>query len=99
MLALPAMSAFPNLASARILVFFSGPMSAARSIFRELRKTAILAFPITVSQVGQMLMGLLDTLMVGHVGVTSLAAAAFANSLVNLAFVFGIGLLASVGVL
>jgi MATE family multidrug resistance protein len=99
MLALSEMSAFLNLASARILVFLSGPMSAARSISRELRKTAMLAFPITVSQVGQMLMGLLDTLMVGHVGVTSLAAAAFANSLVNLAFVFGIGLLASVGVL
>jgi MATE family multidrug resistance protein len=74
-------------------------MSTARCIFQELRKTAALAFPMTASQVGQMLMGLIDTLMVGHVGVTPLAAAAFANSLVTLALVFGIGLLASVGVL
>jgi len=50
-------------------------------------------------QVGQMLMGLVDTLMVGHVGTSSLAAAAFANCLVNVAFVFGIGVLTSVGVL
>jgi len=50
-------------------------------------------------QVGQMLMGLVDTLMVGHVGTGSLAAAAFANCLTSVAFVFGIGILTSVGVL
>lgn len=46
-----------------------------------------------------MLMGLVDTLMVGHVGTSSLAAAAFANCLMSVAFVFGIGVLTSVGVL
>ena len=50
-------------------------------------------------QVGQMLMGLIDTLMVGHLGTVALAGAAFGTSLVSVAFVFGIGLLTSVGVL
>src|ERR1700719_1300358 len=65
----------------------------------ELAKTLALGSPIVAGQVGQMLMGLVDTLMVGHVGTSSLAAAAFANSLVSVAFVFGIGVLTSVGVL
>ena len=41
----------------------------------ELTKTLALACPIVAGQVGQMLMGLVDTLMVGHVGTSSLAAA------------------------
>jgi MATE family multidrug resistance protein len=65
----------------------------------ELAKTLALACPIVAGQVGQMLMGLVDTLMVGHVGTSSLAAAAFANCLMSVAFVFGIGVLSSVGVL
>src|SRR6476660_1351989 len=65
----------------------------------ELAKTLALAGPIMAGQVGQMLMGLVDALMVGHVGTDSLAAAAFANCLISVAFVFGIGILTSVGVL
>lgn len=65
----------------------------------ELGKTLTLACPIMAGQVGQMLMGLADTLMVGHVGTVPLAGAAFGTSLVSVAFVFGIGLLSSVGVL
>jgi MATE family multidrug resistance protein len=65
----------------------------------ELAKTLALACPIVAGQVGQMLMGLVDTIMVGHVGTSSLAAAAFANCVVSVAFVFGIGILTSVGVL
>ena len=74
-------------------------MSSTRQFTAELAKTLALACPIMAGQVGQMLMGLVDTLMVGHVGTSSLAAAAFANSLFSVAFVFGIGVLASVGVL
>jgi MATE family multidrug resistance protein len=74
-------------------------MSDPRPFRRELAKTLALACPIMAGQVGQMLMGLVDTLMVGHVGTSSLAAAAFANCLMSVAFVFGIGVLTSVGVL
>ena len=74
-------------------------MPDSRRFTTELVKTLTLACPIMAGQVGQMLMGLVDTLMVGHVGTTSLAAAAFANCLMSVAFVFGIGILTSVGVL
>jgi multidrug resistance protein, MATE family len=74
-------------------------MPDPRCFRTELSKTLALACPIMAGQVGQMLMGLVDTLMVGHVGTGSLAAAAFANSLISVAFVFGIGILTSVGVL
>ena len=74
-------------------------MPDSRRFATELVKTLALAGPIMAGQVGQMLMGLVDTLMVGHVGTTSLAAAAFANCLMSVAFVFGIGILTSVGVL
>jgi multidrug resistance protein, MATE family len=74
-------------------------MPDLRRFRAELAKTLALACPIIAGQVGQMLMGLVDTLMVGHVGTSSLAAAAFANSLMSVAFVFGIGVLTSVGVL
>ena len=74
-------------------------MPDARRFRTELVKTLALASPMMAGQVGQMLMGLVDTLMVGHVGTSSLAAAAFANCLISVAFVFGIGVLTSVGVL
>jgi multidrug resistance protein, MATE family len=74
-------------------------MADPRRFRKELAKTLALAGPIMAGQVGQMLMGLVDTLMVGHVGTSSLAAAAFANCLMGVAFVFGIGVLTSVGVL
>jgi len=74
-------------------------MPDSRRFRIELAKTLALAYPIMAGQVGQMLMGLVDTLMVGRVGTNSLAAAAFANCLMSVAFVFGIGVLSSVGVL
>jgi multidrug resistance protein, MATE family len=74
-------------------------MPNRRRFSSELAKTVALASPIVAGQVGQMLMGLVDTLMVGHVGTNSLAAAAFANSLMSVTFVFGIGVLTSVGIL
>lgn len=65
----------------------------------ELLKTIKLAFPMIAGQMGQMLMAVVDTLMVGRLGVVSLAGAAFANSLTIVAIVFGAGLLSSTGVL
>lgn len=48
--------------------------------------------------VGQMLMGLVDTVMVGRVGVVPLAACAFANTVLSVPFVFGFGVLSAVSV-
>jgi multidrug resistance protein, MATE family len=73
--------------------------TAARQWLMESRRTLALALPIMSGLVGQMLMGLADTLMVGQVGTVPLAAAAFASNLCHIPMVGGIGLLAAVPVL
>lgn len=45
----------------------------------ELRRLAVLAAPIIVTQVGTMLMGVVDMIMVGGIGKDALAAAALGN--------------------
>ncbi|MBA4135915.1 MAG: MATE family efflux transporter [Opitutus sp.] len=74
-------------------------MKPAVNFLTELRATLMLAFPIIVGQVGQMLMGITDSVMIGRVGTVPLAAAAFANGVCNLVFIVGIGLLLPVAVL
>lgn len=71
----------------------------ARLWLREARPTLALALPIMAGMVGQMLMGLADTIMVGRVGVVPLAACAFVNAVAHLPLVFGLGLLSSIAVL
>lgn len=73
-------------------------MRGAGTFATELKQTMSLALPIMVAQVGQMLMGLTDTLIVGRLGVAPLAAVAFSNTIVITLFVFGIGMLTSIGV-
>lgn len=51
-----------------------------------------LAFPVVLSQAGQMVVVLADTLMVGHLGATQLAAASIANSVFVVGLVFGLGI-------
>jgi MATE family multidrug resistance protein len=73
-------------------------MSALTETLRELRPTLRLALPITTGHVGQILLGLTDSVMVGRVGAVPLAASAFAGALFGLAFLIGIGLLTPVAV-
>jgi len=55
-----------------------------------------LAFPIIISQIGQVMVQQIDTMMVGYVGTVELAASAFANSIfiigmvITMGFTFGI---------
>jgi MATE family multidrug resistance protein len=72
---------------------------AGRNYIVELRKTLLLAAPITAGHVSQMLLGVADTVMIGRVGVVQLAASALAHTLVHFVFITGIGLLSSVSVL
>lgn len=51
-----------------------------------------LATPVVLAQAGQMMVNLADTLMVGQVGTTPLAAASFANSIFINVLYFGIGI-------
>lgn len=73
--------------------------STAALVRREAGRTIALAIPMMAGQVGQMMMGLTDTLVVGRLGVTPLAAAAFSNCIMNVLLVGGIGVTAAVSVL
>jgi multidrug resistance protein, MATE family len=68
------------------------------SLLHESRITLRLAVPLMIGQVSQMMMGVVDTVMVGRLGVGDLAALTFANSLFHIPFVFGIGLLSGISV-
>jgi MATE family multidrug resistance protein len=74
-------------------------MPSSRSILKEARLTLVLAVPLTAGQLGQMLLGFSDNLMVGRLGVVPLAASAFALGVLNALFVPGIGLATGVSVL
>ena len=74
-------------------------MSITRpTALRELRPTLLLALPITAGHVGQILLGLTDSIMVGQVGAIPLAASTFANSVFSMVFIVAIGLLTSIAV-
>lgn len=73
-------------------------MSALRTFREEARRTLFLAVPMMAGQLSQMLMGVADSAMVGRVGVVPLAASAFANGLLSVPFLFGIGLLQAISV-
>lgn len=59
-----------------------------RSEYKHLLKLGI---PITIAQVGFTLQGMADTLMLGQHSATELAAAGFANSLLNMGLLLGVG--------
>lgn len=65
---------------------------------KELKPTWWLAAPMIVGNLSQMLMGLVDTLMIGWIGTVELGAAAFANAIMHFAFVVGIGISVAVSV-
>lgn len=67
-------------------------------LLSENKTTLKLALPIMSGQVSQMLLGLADTMMIGRVGTTELAAAAFSNVIFNTPYVIAIGLFIAVSV-
>ena len=52
-----------------------------------------LAFPVMLTQFGAALVGLADSIMVGHYGTTDLAAVSFSNALFFTVMVFAMGAL------
>lgn len=69
-----------------------------RALSAENRRTLSLAVPMIAGHIGQMLMGWVDTVMVGRLGVVPLGACGFANTLLSVPLVFGFGLLSAVSV-
>src|ERR1019366_3421141 len=55
------------------------------------RKTLLLAYPVMLSQLGHIMVGVVDTAMVGQIGTIPQAAVALANSFYVLVLVFGLG--------
>lgn len=68
------------------------------SIVREGRATLVLALPLMAGQVSQMLMGLVDTYMIGKIGTVELAASTLAHSILHLPLMLGIGIAIAVSV-
>lgn len=67
-------------------------MSNSLSYQQHLRKTFVLAYPVMLSQLGHILVGIVDSIMVGQIGPEPLAASSFANNLMGVFMMFGIGL-------
>lgn len=65
-------------------------------LLEQAKKTLNLAFPVILGEVAQMMLGIIDTAMVGAVSYKQLAAAALVMSVINIPFVFGIGITISV---
>lgn len=59
-----------------------------RPHYRALLK---LGLPIVIGQIGMIVLGFADTLMIGHHGTNDLAAASFVNNMFNLAIIFATG--------
>ena len=68
------------------------------AVYREARATLLLAVPIIIGQVGQMAMGVTDSVMIGRAGTVPLAASSFGVGIFNIFFIIGIGLLTPVAV-
>lgn len=60
--------------------------------YQHIRNSIYLAFPIMLSQLGHVVVGVADSLMVGRLGTEELAAVSLSNSFFNFVLLFGIGL-------
>jgi MATE family multidrug resistance protein len=58
----------------------------------HLKETVKLAIPVVIGQLGHVMLGVTDSIMVGRVGPVPLAASSLVNSVVHLILVFGLGM-------
>lgn len=58
---------------------------------KSYKATFYLAYPVVLSQLGHIMVGVVDTAMVGQIGTIQQAAVALSNSLYTLVLVFGLG--------
>lgn len=62
-----------------------------KEYYSHYKALAKLGFPIIIGQLGTIVLGFADTLMIGHHSTNELAAAAFVNSMFVLALIFALG--------
>jgi MATE family multidrug resistance protein len=72
--------------------------TALPSFAQECRTTIKLALPLISGQLGQMLIAVVDTVMIGRLGVIALGAATLTNTVLAVPYVLSIGLLSSISV-
>ncbi len=58
----------------------------------HIKETLKLAYPVVIGQLGHMMLGVVDSLMVGRLGAVPLAASSLANGLILLVMILGIGM-------
>jgi len=58
----------------------------------HIKETLKLAYPVVIGQLGHMMLGVVDSLMVGRLGAVPLAASSLVNGLILLILVLGIGM-------
>lgn len=58
---------------------------------KNYKATILLAYPVVLSQLGHIMVGVADTAMVGQIGAVEQAAVALANSFYTIVLVFGLG--------
>ena len=58
---------------------------------KDIKDTVKLAVPVIIGQLGHMMMGVVDSIMVGKVGAAPLAAASVSHGLFMIFMIFGIG--------
>ncbi|MBU1100175.1 MAG: MATE family efflux transporter [Bacteroidetes bacterium] len=63
---------------------------------QHIKETLILAIPISIGQLGHIMMGVVDSVMVGHVGAAQLAASSLVNGFYFLIVVLGIGMTSAI---
>lgn len=68
------------------------------SVWREGRAILILALPLIAGQVSQMLMGVIDTFMIGNLGTVELAAATLGHTILQVPLMLGIGIAIAVSI-
>lgn len=66
-------------------------MNTANDYKTHLTRLLRTGVPIMVGQLGTIVMGFADTLMVGHYSTDALAAAGFVNGIIGLTLIFGLG--------
>lgn len=67
--------------------------STTDPVRREVRALARLAAPVAITQLGYMLLGVVDTMMVGHVSADAVAAAALGNTWMMVVQMFAMGVI------
>ena len=58
----------------------------------EFKKNMKIAYPVMLGQLGQVTVGIVDSLMIGRLGTSNLAAVSIANGMFFVVLIFGIGL-------